>query len=167
MAIEQFREQYHIMILYDWKIILNYRKSYARLVAGWGHQAPSDQIFLDWFQEYECGKLEVSDSPRTATTDEMIDAVRLMIDDDPHVTYQQIEVCLGIDSLAIYSILHDRLKPRKVCARQVPHSLTNDQKRLRIQFCLESLCSCCNMKSKDLQKIVLSKYKNGEDFSGS
>ena len=69
----------------------------------------------------------------------MIDAVRLMIDDDPHVTYQQIDFSLGINSPAIYSILHDHLKLRKVCARWVKHSLTNDQKRLRIQFCRQSL----------------------------
>ena len=88
--------------------------------------------------------MDVSDSPRSerpriAVTDEMTDAVRLMINNDPHVTYQQIEFSFGINSSAIHSILHDRLKLRKVCARWVPHLLTNDQKRSRIQFCHESL----------------------------
>ena len=87
--------------------------------------------------------MDVSDSPRsrrpcTTVTDEIIDAVRLMIDNDPHVTYQQIEFSLKINSPAIYSILCDYLKLRKIRSRWVPHSLTNDQKRLRIQFCRES-----------------------------
>ena len=110
----------------------------------WGNQAPSDRTVLNCFHEYERGKLDVSDlsrsgRTRTALTDEMIDAVGLMIDDDPHVTYQQIEFSFGINSPAIYSILHDHLKLRKVCARWVKHSLTNEQKRLRIEFCCESL----------------------------
>ena len=46
---------------------------------------------------------------------------------------------LGIGSHAIHSILHDYLKLRKVCARWVPHQLTDDQKQLRIQFCHQSL----------------------------
>jgi [histone H3]-lysine36 N-dimethyltransferase SETMAR len=55
------------------------------------------------------------------------------------MTYQQIECSLEISLPAIYSILHDHLKLRKVCARWMPHQLTRDQKWLRIQFCRESL----------------------------
>ena len=70
---------------------------------------------LKWFHEYEHGKLDVFDSShsgriRSAVIDEMIDAVRLMIDDDPHLTYQQIDFSLGINSPVIYSILHDSFK---------------------------------------------------------
>ena len=144
MAFELSREQFRTMILYDWKIGLDYKESHARLIAAWGDQAPSDRTVLNWFHEYERGKLDVSDAPRpgrprTAVTDEMIGAVRLLIEDDPHMTYQQIECSLEISSPAIYSILHDHLKLRKLCARWVPHQLTHDQKRLRIKFCRESL----------------------------
>ena len=109
------------------------------------HQASLfDQTVLYLFHEYERGKLDGSDSsrsgrPRTTVADEMIDTVRLMIADDLHVTYQQIEFSLRINSPAIYSILHNYLKLRKAWVRWVLHSLTNHQKRLRIQFCRESL----------------------------
>ena len=121
IAIELSREQFRTMILYDWKIGLNYRESHARLVAAWGDQAPSDRTVFNWFHECECEKLDVFDSshsgrPCTAVTDEMIHAVRLMVDDDSHVTYQQIEFFLEINSPAIYSIQHDHLKLRKICA---------------------------------------------------
>ena len=95
-----------------------------------------------------------SGRPRTAVTDEMIDAVRLMIDDDQHVTYQQIEFSLGKNSPAIYSILHDYLKLRKICAQWVKHSLTNNQKRLRIQFCRESLKRFEQERSRHVFDIV-------------
>jgi hypothetical protein len=89
MAFELSREQFRTMILYDWKIGLQYRESHASLVAAWGDQAPSDRTVLNWFHDYKRGKLDVSDAPRPgrpriAVTDEMIDAVRLLIEDDPH-----------------------------------------------------------------------------------
>ena len=36
MAIELSREAFRTMILYHWKIGLNYRGSHARLMAAWG-----------------------------------------------------------------------------------------------------------------------------------
>ena len=78
-------------------------------------QVPSDRAVLNWFHEYEYGKLDISDLPRSGrsravVTDEMIDSVRLTIDDDLHVTYQQIEFSLRVYSPAIYSTLYDHLQ---------------------------------------------------------
>ena len=35
------------------------------MVVAWGDQTPSDRIVLNWFHEYERGKLDVSDAPRS------------------------------------------------------------------------------------------------------
>ena len=40
-------------------------------------------------------------------TQQTIDAVRKIIEDDPYSTYQQIEAILGISSTPINSIIHD------------------------------------------------------------
>ena len=61
MPIKLSTEQFRTMILYNWKISLNYSKRHARLVAAWGDQTPSDRIVLNWFHEYERGKLNISD----------------------------------------------------------------------------------------------------------
>ena len=61
------------------------------------------------------------------------------MEDDPHSTYQQIESRLGISSTSINSIIHDYLNVRKVCDGWVPHTLTDDQKQLRLQFCRHSI----------------------------
>ena len=70
-------------------------------------------------------------------TEQTIDAVRKIIEDDPHSMYQQIEAILGISSMAVNSIIHDYLNLRKACARWVPHTLTDDQKQVRVQFTKE------------------------------
>ena len=50
--------------------------------------------------------------------------------------YQQIEAILA--SVPRQSI-HDYLNLRKVCARWVLHTLSDDQKQLQLQFCHHSL----------------------------
>ncbi|CAF4124133.1 unnamed protein product, partial [Rotaria magnacalcarata] len=59
-----------------------------------------------------------SGRPSTSVTEKTIDAVRTIIEDDPHSTYQQIETILGISSTAINSIIHDYLNLKKsLCSR--------------------------------------------------
>ena len=55
MTIELSREQFRTMILYDWKIGLNYRETHVSLVVAWVDQGPSDRTVLNWFHEYERG----------------------------------------------------------------------------------------------------------------
>ena len=91
------------------------------------------------FREFQRNKFSVQDAPRsgrpsTSLTERTIDAIRKIIEDDPHSTYEQIEAILGISSIAINSIIHDYLNLRKVCIRWVSHTLTGDQKQLRFQF---------------------------------
>ncbi|CAF1163562.1 unnamed protein product [Adineta ricciae] len=51
-----------------------------------------------------------SGPPQITVAEEMINVVRMMIEDDPHVSYEQIASSLWIRSLAIYSIPHYHIK---------------------------------------------------------
>ena len=99
--VELSREHFRTMILYDWKTGLTCKKSHARLVTARGDQTPSDRRVLNWFHEYQQRNLKVEDHshsgrPRTAVMEEMIDAVRAIIVETPHLTYQQIQHIIGI-----------------------------------------------------------------------
>ena len=122
MSFELSHEQFRTMILYDWKIALTFKDCHARLVQAWGEQAPSDHTIFHWFLEFQRNKFSVQDAPRsgrpsTSITEQTVDPVRKLIEDDPHSTYQQIEAILGISSAPINSIIHDYLNLRKVSAR--------------------------------------------------
>ena len=133
------------MVLYDWKIALTFKDCHARLVQAWGggvSNAPSHHTVFNWFCEFQSNKFSVHDAPRsvhpsTSVTQQTIDAVRKIIEDYSHSTYQQIEAMLGISSTPINSRIHDYLNLRKVCARWVSHALTDDQKQIRVQFTKE------------------------------
>ena len=95
--------QFRTMILYDWKIDLTFKNCHACLV-----QAPSDHTVFNCFHEFQRNKFSVQDVPRsdrpsTSLTEQIIDAARKIIEDDPHSTYQQIEAILGISSTPINS----------------------------------------------------------------
>ena len=84
--------------------------------------APSDHIVFSWFREFQCNQFSVEDAPRsgrlsTSVTEQAIDTVQKIIEDDPHSMYQQIEAILGISSTIINSTIYDYLNLRKVCAR--------------------------------------------------
>ena len=105
---------------------------------------PCDHTVFNCFREFQRNKFTLqhaphSASPSTSLTEQTIDAVRKIIEDDPHSTNQQIETILGISSTPINSRIHDYLNLRKVCVRWVLHTLTDDQKQLQLQFCLHSL----------------------------
>jgi Transposase (partial DDE domain) len=114
------------------------------LFAAWGDQAPSDRTVLNWFHQFRRGNFSLQDDPRcgrprTSVNEEMIDAVRAIIEGDPHSTYQQMETTLGISPSSVNSIIQDHLHLRKVRTRWVPHCLTDDQKSLRIESCHQTL----------------------------
>ena len=110
------------MIFYDWKIVLPYKDCHARLVQAWGNNAPSNHTIFHCFREFQRNKFSVQDAPRsarpsTSPTEQTIDVLRRIIEDDLHSTYQQIEAIVGISSTTINSIIHDYLNLRKVCGR--------------------------------------------------
>ena len=64
----------------------------------------------------------------TAETEDNIDAVEKMVQEDARVTYKNIEASLRIGSGSIAKILHIYLRVSKVSSRWVPHNLTDGQK---------------------------------------
>ena len=122
------------MTLYDWKISLTYNDCHAHLVQAWrGEQTSSDHTVFNWFHEFQRNKFSVQYAPRstrpsTSAAEQTIDAVRKIIKDDPHSTYQHIEAILGISSTPTNSIIHGYLNLRTVYAQWMSHTLTDDQK---------------------------------------
>ena len=63
-----------------------------------------------------------------ATTEDNVAAVRAMVEKDARVTMVQLEAAIGISLRVIRIILRDKFRLQKVCARWVPHQITEEQK---------------------------------------
>lgn len=147
------------MILYDFKSGLNESQSLERLQQAFGDLAPSRATIFRWFQEFKRGRASLKDEersgrPATAVTEENIAAVEALVREDNRVTFKDIEAILEIGSPAISKILHDYLRVRKVSSRWVPHSLTDEQKRIRVEWCKEMLARFDGGRSRRVSDIV-------------
>ena len=57
-----------------------------------------------------------------------IAAVKIVVEEDARLSVKDIASCTGISEGSVQTILKKRLDLRKVCARWVPHLLTEEQK---------------------------------------
>lgn len=147
------------MIFYDFKLGLNKIQSCSRLRAAFGDNSPSAATVYRWFKEFQNGRESLVDEDRagrpvTAVTKENVLAVEQILREDNRATYAQIQATLRIGSAAVRTILHDRLRTRKLCSRWIPHHLTNEQKQARVKWCEEMLQRFDNGCSDEISNII-------------
>ena len=110
-----------------------------------GRDCPSYRTVARWVSSFKDGRESFEDDPRsgrpsTSRTEEHIAAVRQMIIEDRHTTIALISDKLGLSIGSIHTIIHEDLRMRKVCSRWVPHLLSDDQKRRRVE-CASTILS--------------------------
>jgi histone-lysine N-methyltransferase SETMAR len=129
------------------------------LDTAFGKHAPAYSTVALWFKEFRGGRRSLDDLPRsgrppTAVTEENIAAVQKLIEEDPHIPVRKMRSILKIGTAALYSIVHDKLRYRKLCTRWVPRELTEEQKRERVNWCKMMLRNFKNGGSKRVFDIV-------------
>ena len=135
---ELSERDFRAKIYYDFLKGLSAADTHKSLATVFGKYGPSILTIYKWFKEFKCGKKTLQDGdrpgrPLTAVAQENIDAVRKLIRDDPRIMCVDIKETLGIETAVIDTILHKHLGVHKRCARWMPHCLSDDQKRARIE----------------------------------
>ena len=97
-----------------------------------------------WSKLFKSGKSSIQDKPRSGrpivkTIPDNIELVRNVIEEDPYATYDEIEEATTLSRGVIQTIIHDHLKLRKVTSRWVPHFLTEQNRRDRVEMCKKNL----------------------------
>ena len=141
---ELTRENSRAMIYYDFRSGLTQKQCVDRMISAFVDEAPSKTTIYRWFAEFQRGRVKLSDDPRqgrpkTAVTQENVDAVRKLIEEDRHVTYREIQATLDIGMSQIQIILHEQLGVKKLFSRWIPHSLCEEQKAARVTWCVRTL----------------------------
>ena len=102
---------------------------------------PSKRTSQRWFAEWRKERTEFkslrhnSGRRRSPVTPKNIAAVDLIIINNPHATYKEIEHESSPGSGQCQLILRKILRVKKLCARWIPHQLTEEQKTARLEFC--------------------------------
>ena len=120
---------------------------------------PSLRTVERWYSEFKHGNFTLDDAPRTgrpniSNIDENVQLVQDLIREDPRVTYAKLEHDTKLLSGTINNILHKELGVRKVCARWIPHSLTLEEKKSRVDFCEIMLKRFANGTSRAVSEIL-------------
>ncbi|CAH1999878.1 unnamed protein product, partial [Acanthoscelides obtectus] len=107
------------------------------LLSVFGNEAPHQSTITRWYKEFKRGRVSLSDDPRagapkTAVTQENVDAVLKLIIEDRHVTYRDFEASLKISKTSIQKESQEELGVRKLVSRWIPHLLTEEQKAARV-----------------------------------
>lgn len=117
---------------------------HRELVSALGEDALSYDTVLRWANKFSAGREETKDDQRsgrpvTTYTNENIEKVRILVQQNPHITYDEIEEETSINRYSINEILHLALNLKKVTSRWVPHNLTDQNRQIRVEYCKENL----------------------------
>ena len=105
---------------------------------------PSYETVRRWVVAIRAGKEDLDDEPRTgrpvtATSPDVEEKVAAAVRQDRRLTTRQMSEMVGVSHNSVHKILTENLGKRKVCAKWVPHLLTDEQKTLRVNLCAAHL----------------------------
>lgn len=114
-------------------------------------------VFL-WHKRFLEGRNSLEDNERigrpiSCRSQEIIKKVSDFVTKNRCASLRMMEEALMVNRETIRLILHEDLKKTKVCAKFVPHALTNEQKFSRIAHC-EDVISAAKNDEKFLKSIV-------------
>ena len=107
-----------------------------------------------WVKAFKARKFSVEDDtrpgrPKISVTKANITAVKIVVERDARLSVKDIASCTGMQT-----ILKKRLDLRKVCARWVPHLLTEEQKIQRLKCARELLKTYKGCNSRVISNLL-------------
>lgn len=120
------------------------KQIHERLLKVYKDSSPSIRTVERWVREFKRGRTSLADDPRegrpkTASTPKIVEKIQEMVLEDRRLTERDLEEALGISLGSVSHILSEILGFRKLCAQWVPHSLTMEQKHIRMRLSRQHL----------------------------
>lgn len=109
-----------------------------------GGSTPSIQTVRKWVASVSQGRNDMEDDarsgrPKSVQTEDNIDLVKSVVEEDKRRTCQEIEELTGISHSSVHRIIVEELQKQKIFAKWVPHLLTDEQKQERVCRCRANL----------------------------
>ena len=143
-SVDLSRRDFQAMMHFDYCHGKSFQECFQSLKHCFGDQSPPTATVFRWLREFMSGERTLEDDDRcgrmaTTVTLENVYRVQSLIKKDPKMAYTEIQDIMNISSGSLTRILHDCLGARKPCARWVPHNLSEEQKRGRVDWCTHML----------------------------
>ena len=126
------------------RLNIDSKQIFNELCGIYGPQTISVRTVFRWVKAFETGKSSVEDDThpgrlKTSVTKANIAAVKIVVEQDARLSVKDIASCTCISEGCVQTILKKHLDLRKVCARWVPHLLTEEQRTQRLKCARELL----------------------------
>ena len=139
-------EKQHIRSYIKTRLLLGLTATqiHDELTAAYGQDVVSYCTVALWIRRFSNDRESLEDNPRsgrpiTVITQQNIDAVNDLVNDDPHISIDYIATILDISHGSVHTILKEHLGLTKITSRWVPHNLTEEQRQRRVDICIENL----------------------------
>ena len=141
------------------RLNIDSKQMFNELCGIYGPQTISMHTVFGWAKAFKAGKFSVEDDthprrPNTSVTKANIAAVKIVVEQDARLSVKDIASCTGISEGSVQAILKKRLDLRKVCARWVPHLLTEEQKTQRLKCAWELLKTYKGCNSRVISNLL-------------
>ena len=138
------------------RLNINSKQIFNELCGIYGPQTISVRTGFRWVKAFKAGKLSVEDDnrpgrPKTSVTKANIAVVKIVVEQDARLSVKDIASCIG----SVQTILKKRLDLRKVCARWVPHLLTEEQNTQRLKCGRELLKTFKGCNSRVISNLLI------------
>ena len=125
----------------------------------YGNGALNYATVCKWVGRFNDGRESIENDPWvgrpvSVLTEKNVGTVKRLIEEDACYTVQEIEELSGIHSSSVLKILREGLGLRKICARWVPHLLTDEQKQSRVRLALQVIEKYNKCDPRRLEEIV-------------
>ena len=143
-SVDLSRRDFRAMMYYEYCQVKYFQGCFQSLKYCFGDQSLSKATVFRWFNQFMSGARTLENHDRcgrmaTTVTPENFSRVESLIKKDPKMAYAEIQDIMKISSGSLTRILHDCLGVRKRCARWVPHKLSEEQLRGRVDWCTHML----------------------------
>lgn len=127
-------------IKFCFKIGKKIAETYELLKKVYGDECMSRTRVYEWFTRFKNGREDLNDDARPGRPEgenraELVQKIREIIAIDGNFTVRMLAEELNTNRETVRQILTIDLGKRKVCARFVPHQLTEDQQIARVAHC--------------------------------
>ena len=122
----------------------NVTETIEMMKTAFGNEIYSDMTIRRWHAEFSEGRESAFLTPHggqliTTATDEKKNTIAVAIWEDRHLSVRRMEELLHIPKSSIHRILKDNLGMKRVASTWVPHMLTAEQLKTRVDICEENL----------------------------
>ncbi|GFW12847.1 uncharacterized protein TNCV_3885571 [Trichonephila clavipes] len=112
------------------------------MVIVYGEKCVSEKSVRKWSARFRAGResgVMTRGQANTVITSDLIDKVDNLVRSDRRVTLRMLALKIDVGYGTVWTIVHDRLRFRKMCAAWVPKQLTDQQNELRMGLALQHM----------------------------